>query len=144
MRNSWRSKPSSTYKACVVERWSRLWSDPEDGFTWSIEERSPLIIGKLEAAESYRLEMDVAPFVAPPAVTAQTMSITVNSALVCVFDPLPRGEVLVSIPGHLVADHDTIDIILDHPAAASPKSALRQNDDRRLAVSFRRLSLSGG
>jgi hypothetical protein len=40
-----------------------------------------------------------------------------------------------------VSGHEMIEIILDHPAAISPKAALGQKDDRRLAVSFRRLSL---
>lgn len=117
------------------------WSNPEDGFTWSIENRSALIIGKPEEADRYRLEMNVTPFVAPPAVTAQTMGVTVNGTLVHTFEPLPRGEIECSIPGYLISGHEMIEIIPDHPAAISPKAALGQKDDRRLAVSFRRLSL---
>jgi hypothetical protein len=117
------------------------WSGPEDGYTWSIEDRSVLTIGKPDAAERYRLEMEVVPFVAPPAVAAQTMSVTVNGELVHTFDPLPRGKVECSVPGRLLCGRDTIEIILGHPAAISPRVAAGENDDRRLAVAFYRASL---
>jgi hypothetical protein len=117
------------------------WSGPEDGYTWSIEDRSVLTIGKPDAAERYRLEMEVAPFVAPPAVAAQTMSVTVNGELVHTFDPLPHGKVECSVPGRLLCARDTIEIILGHPAATSPRVAAGENDDRRLAVAFYRASL---
>jgi hypothetical protein len=117
------------------------WSGPEDGYTWSIEDRSVLTIGKPDAAERYRLEMEVVPFVAPPAVAAQTMSVTVNGELVHTFDPLPRGTVECSVPGRLLCGRDTIEIILGHPAAISPRVAAGENDDRRLAVAFSRASL---
>jgi hypothetical protein len=117
------------------------WSSPEDGFTWSIDDRSVLIIGPLAAAAGYRLEMEVGVFVAPPAVTAQAMDVTVNGVPVHGFDPLARGKVACSIPGHLIAGRETNEIVLDHPRAISPKVALGRNDDRRLAVSFNRLSL---
>jgi hypothetical protein len=117
------------------------WSGTEDGYTWSIEDRSLLTTGKPDAAERYRLEMQVVPFVAPPAVTAQTMNVTVNGGLVHTFDPLPRGKVECWVPGHLLNGRDTVEIILDHPAAISPRVAAGENDDRRLAVAFYRLSL---
>jgi hypothetical protein len=117
------------------------WSGPEDGFTWSIDDRSVLTIGTPGAADSYRLEMDVVPFVSPPALSAQTLGVTINGALVHTFDPLPRGEVGCTIPGHLLQDRDTVEIVLDHPGAISPRAAAGQNDDRRLAVAFYRLSL---
>lgn len=123
--------------ACTGDGWSK----PEDGFTWSIEDRSALIIGRLEAADSYRLQMNVGPFVAPPAVMAQTMSVAVNGTLVHTFDPVPRGEVECSVPGRLISGHDTTEMILGHPAAISPKDALGHKDDRRLAVAFHRLSV---
>jgi hypothetical protein len=123
--------------ACVGDGWS----GHEDGYTWSIEDRSVLTLGLLAPADRYRLQMDVVPFIAPPAVTAQTMSVTVNGALVHRFDPLPRGEVECAVPGRLLTGRDTIAIILDHPAAISPRAAAGENDDRRLAVAFYRLTL---
>lgn len=119
------------------------WSGPEDGYTWAIEERSVLTIARPGSAAAYRLEMDVAPFIAPPAVEAQTLSVTVNGEWVHTFDPLVRGKVGCMIPSRLLDGGDAIEIVLDHPLAASPRVVKGQNDDRRLAVSFRRLSLIG-
>jgi hypothetical protein len=119
------------------------WSGPENGFTWSIDDRSVLTMAKPAAANSCRLEMEVVPFVAPPALTAQPLGVTVNGELIHTFDPLPRGKVECAVPTHLLHGRDTIEIVLDHPAATSPRKATGQNDDRRLAVAFYRVSLIG-
>ncbi len=117
------------------------WSGSEDGFTWSIDNRSVLTIARPAAAESYRLEMQVVPFVAPPVLLAQTLGVTMNGELVHMFDPLPRGMVGCTVPGRVLNGRDMIEIVLDHPAATSPRTAAGQNDDRRLAAAFYRLSL---
>jgi hypothetical protein len=117
------------------------WSGPENGYTWSIDDRSVLTIAKPAAAKSYRLEMEVVPFASPPALMAQSMAVTVNGEPVHTFDPLPRGKAECTIPGRLLDGDDRVEIILDHPAATSPRAAAGQNDDRRLAVAFYRLSL---
>jgi hypothetical protein len=117
------------------------WSAPESGFTWSIEDRSVITIAKPAVAETYRLEMDVVPFVAPPTVAGQTLGVTVNGELIQTFDPLPRGKVQCTVPGHVVGLRDTIEIVLDHPKAAQPSVVTGQNDKRRLAVAFYSLSL---
>jgi len=85
--------------------------------------------------------MEVVPFVSPPALMAQPMAVTVNGKPVHTFDPLPRGKAECTIPGRLLDGDDRVEIILDHPAATSPRAAAGQNDDRRLAVAFYRLSL---
>jgi hypothetical protein len=117
------------------------WSAPETGFTWSIDDNSELTITKPGDAETYRLEMDVVPFVAPPAVMAQRLDVTVNGELIQTFDPLPRGRVACLVPGRLLERSDTVEIKLNHPAAARPSAVAGQNDDRRLAVAFHTLSL---
>ncbi len=89
------------------------------------------------------MEMDVVPFVAPPAVVAQVLRVTVNGHTVHTFDPLTRGPVGCGIPGHIVRGSDKLEIVLEHPNAASPSAVTGQNDDRRLAVSFSSLSLTG-
>jgi hypothetical protein len=119
------------------------WSGPENGYTWSIDDRSILTMAKPAAANSYRLEMEVVPFVAPPALAAQPLGVTVNGELVHTFNPLPRGKVECAVPNRLLDGRDNIEIVLDHPAATSPRTATGQNDDRRLAVAFSRVSLIG-
>jgi hypothetical protein len=118
------------------------WSVPEDGFTWAIDDRSLLTLPLPGTADMYRLEMDIIPYVAPPVLLAQTMRVVINGELVHTFDPLPRGTVACEIPGHKLSRHDTIELVLDHPTAASPSAVAGENDGRRLGVAFYRLSLS--
>jgi hypothetical protein len=117
------------------------WSAPENGYTWSIDDRSTIDVPVPGEADSYRLDMNVVPFVAPPALPAQVMRVEVNGELVHTFDPLPRGEVGCAIPGRIVGGRSLIEIVFDHPHAASPLEVAGGNDARRLAVSFYRLSL---
>ena len=117
------------------------WSKPENGFTWSIEDRSLLILDTPPDAGDYWLEMDVIPYIAPPQVTAQSLAVSVNGTEVHRFNPLARGMVGCSVPGGLVRGHPRVEILLEHPAAASPRDVAGENDERRLAIAFRTLSL---
>jgi hypothetical protein len=127
----------------ATEGLGRGWSAPENGFTWSIEDRSILTIDHPGLAETYFIEMDVVPFVAPPAVPAQAMGITVSGELIHTFDPVPRGTIRCRVPNRLLDGRKRIEIVLEHPNAAIPRVATGQDDSRRLAVSFSRLSLIG-
>jgi hypothetical protein len=115
------------------------WSGPEAGYTWAVGERSQLILDNPGPADEYWLEMDVLPFVAPPLLPHQRLDVIVAGALVCSFDPLPRGVVTCAVAGDLVGRDSKLEIVLNHPCAASPMLVTGQGDDRRLAVSFRRM-----
>jgi hypothetical protein len=117
------------------------WSSPEDGYTWSIGDRSLLTIRNPGPADEFWLEFDVVPFLAPPVLPAQSMGVTVNGEPIHVFDPLLRGRVGCVVPGHHLQGLETVAIVLDHPKAAVPRALTGENDDRRLAVAFRSLSL---
>src|SRR4051794_4055222 len=54
------------------------WSRPEDGYTWSIGERSLLTIDSPGAADEYWLEMEVIPYVAPPVVKSQSLRVLIG------------------------------------------------------------------
>ena len=69
--------------------------------------------------------MDVVPLYCPPAVAAQTLGVTVNGERVHTFDPLARGKVACIVPGRLLEGRDTVEILLDHPLAASPRACRR-------------------
>jgi hypothetical protein len=120
------------------------WSGAESGYTWSIDDSSVLIIASPGRAESYCLEMEVVPYVAAPAVSAQTMDVLVNGQLIQSYGELPRGQVRCAVPGRLLQENGPVEIVLHHPAAISPRNAAGENDDRRLAVAFYRLSLICG
>lgn len=117
------------------------WSGPEAGYQWSVGERSKLTIASPGDAAEYWLELDVTPYVVPPLLPRQRLDVVVNGTLVHCFDPLPRGEVGCSVPGRLIAGRPVVEIMLDHPFAASPILVAGGRDDRRLAVSFSKLAL---
>ena len=117
------------------------WSGPEAGYQWAIGERSLVTIAVPGDAHEYWLEMDVVPFVKPPLLPRQRLDVTIGGTMVHSFPDLPRGEVGCTVPGHLANGRQTIDIVLDHPNAASPMLVAGEGDDRRLGVSFSRLAL---
>jgi hypothetical protein len=118
------------------------WSAPENGYTWSIDDRSVLRILSPGIVKTYRLDMNVIPYVVPPVLPAQSLQIEVNGELAHSFDPLPRGQVTCTIPGRLIGERAMVEILLHHPQAAAPRAVAGQKDGRRLAISFLRLCLS--
>jgi hypothetical protein len=117
------------------------WSGPEAGYQWAVGERSRITVDVPGEAEEYWLEMDVAPYIRPPLLVRQRLDVLIDGTLVHSFVTLPRGEVGCVVPGHLVSGRPAIEIVLDHPHAASPMLVAGESDDRRLGVSFRRLAL---
>jgi|GEM_PF-1892007 len=117
------------------------WSKPENGFTWSIEDRSLLTLPQPPDAADYWLEMDVVPYVAPPVVGRQSLTVTINGSEVHRFDPVTRGMVGCAVPGSLVRGRQAVEILMDHPMAASPRDVAGEQDERRLSIAFRGLSL---
>jgi hypothetical protein len=117
------------------------WSGPEAGYQWAVGERSGLTIQVPGKADDYWLEMDVQPYIKPPLLPRQRLDVMIGGTLVHSFAALPRGEVGCVVPGHLLAGRDQIEIVFDHPHAASPMLVGGERDDRRLGVSFRRLAL---
>ncbi|HEX2941843.1 MAG TPA: hypothetical protein VHO91_12415, partial [Rhodopila sp.] len=118
------------------------WSGAEPGYTWSVGERSLLTLPLPGDADEYWLEMDVLPFVRPPLLPRQRLDVIVGGTVVQSFDPVQRGVINCVIPGGLVDGQETMEIVLNHPHAASPMLVSGEGDDRRLALAFRRISLS--
>jgi hypothetical protein len=117
------------------------WSGPEAGYQWAVGERSLITIDVPGEADEYWLEMDVTPYVKLPLLPRQRMDVLIGGTLVHSFAALPRGEVGCVVPGYLVEGRTTVEIVLEHPHAASPMLVAGERDDRRLGVSFRRLAL---
>jgi hypothetical protein len=117
------------------------WSGPEAGFTWAIGERSAITLDVPGEASDYWLEMQIRPYLAPPLLPRQRLDIAVSGAWVHSFIALPRGEVGCAIPGSLLAGRPSVEIMLEHPDAASPLLVAGERDARRLGVAFYRLAL---
>jgi len=117
------------------------WSGPEAGYQWSVGERSLITLPNLGTGADYWLEMEVLPYVMPPLLPRQRLDILVNGTFVQSFDPVPRAAIGCVIPSRLITAGEPVKIMLDHPFAASPILVAGGRDDRRLAVSFTRLSM---
>jgi hypothetical protein len=88
------------------------------------------------------LELDILPFVEQPALTSQRLEVKVNGELIEVFDPVPYGAASCIVPGRLVRGRTYLDILLLHPRASRPIDVGGAPDDRRLAIMFRKLTLT--
>ena len=117
------------------------WSGPEAGYQWAVGERSLLTIAVPGTADEYWLEMDVKPYIKPPLLPRQRLDISIGGTHLHSFDPLLASTCGCLVPGHLLAGRETIEIVFDHPHAASPMLVAGEVDDRRLGVSFTRLAL---
>ncbi len=117
------------------------WSTPEEGFTWAIDDRSTLILPDVPAAKAYWLEMDVVPFEHEPSGLRQSLTIHINGILVHVFDPLGKGVLGCRVRGEVMEGRDRMEILLDHPKAARPMDVSDSTDHRRLAITFRSLTV---
>jgi hypothetical protein len=119
----------------------RGWSGPEAGYQWAVGERSVVTLDVPGEAEEYWLELDVIPYLNPPLLPRQRLDVMIDGTLVHSFFNLVRGEVGCAVPGHLVAGRQQVEVVLEHPNAASPMLVAGEKDDRRLGVSFHRLAL---
>jgi hypothetical protein len=117
------------------------WSGPEAGYQWAVGERSVVTLDVPGEADEYWLELDVIPYIRPPLLPRQRLDVMIDGTLVHSFFKLVRGEVGCAVPGHLVAGRQQVEIVLEHPNAASPMLVAGEKDDRRLGVSFHRLAL---
>ncbi|HET6306941.1 MAG TPA: hypothetical protein VFG12_07130 [Rhodopila sp.] len=125
----------------VADRLGAGWSGQEAGYQWAINERSVLTVDVPGEAGEYWLEMDVTPYTKPPLLPRQRLDVRIGGTLVHSFPSLPRGEVGCVVPGDLVSGRKQVEIVLDHPDAASPLLVAGEGDDRRLGVAFHRLAL---
>jgi hypothetical protein len=117
------------------------WSGPEAGFTWAVEERSVITLDVPAAADNYWLEMEVRPYLVPPLLPRQRLDVAVSGSCVHSLLALPRGDVGCLVPGSLVTGRRSVEIVLEHPDAASPSLVAGEGDERRLAAAFYRLAL---
>jgi len=116
------------------------WSGDEDGYRWMTGEWSEVWLDD-PGPGNYLLEVELSPFVHPPALEAQRLAVAVRGTVI--------GRSLVSglntlgfrIPARLLAGKGPVRVGFLHPDAARPVDLTGNADDRRLALSVRRLGL---
>jgi hypothetical protein len=117
------------------------WSAGEDGYRWMIGERSELWL-ECPGAGNYLLELELTPFVHPPALPVQRLAVSVRGTVIGRSVLRGLSTVGYRIPADLLAGKGPVRIGFEHPDAARPVDLTDHPDDRQLALSVRRLSLS--
>ena len=116
------------------------WSGDEDGYRWTTGAWSELWLER-PGAGNYLLELELAPFVHPPALPVQRLALSVRGTVV--------GRSVLSglrtlgyrIPADLMAGAGPVRLGFQHPDATRPVDLTDSHDDRQLALCVRRLSL---
>lgn len=115
------------------------WSLPEDGFTWSAGRRAGLLLPKPQTADRFRIELELAPFIAADLLPQQRLLVIVNGVRAPAITLPEIGIVSFELDGAIVATRPALGIALEFPDAARPCDVTGVDDDRLLAFSLRRL-----
>jgi hypothetical protein len=120
--------------ACQIDGWSQ----PEDGFAWSIGARSRTRFAAAPGQGALVLDITVTPLLFPPSLTAQRVQVLVNDA-VAIDDVLDGAATLaVTLSEHVSGD---IVVTLCHPDAAIPAQLGMNGDTRKLGLMVQRMRL---
>lgn len=116
------------------------WSGDEDGFRWMVGEWSELWL-ECPGPGNYLLELELSPFVHPPALPVQRLAVAVRGTVIG-RSTVPGFSTLgYRIPADLLVGQGPVRLSFLHPDAARPGDLTDNRDDRRLALSVRRLGL---
>ena len=102
---------------------------------------SELKIGPIAARGNYLLVLDIAPFVRPPALPAQNLTISIGGVPFVQTALTRGGKFGYRIPSELLAAGGEPVLVFDHPDAARPSDVSDLRDPRPLAISFSRMEL---
>lgn len=117
------------------------WAEPEQHGRWTDGITSHVRIGGLFSGVAYAAEMQLGPFLLPPRVTGQLLTITVNGVL-CFSEQLTGpGKIQFAIPPDAIANDGVAELVLACPDAVSPKTLGMSGDARRLGFSVWDLTL---
>ncbi len=113
------------------------WARSEPDFTWGIGSESHIVLPRLENADEYVMTLDVVPFVHPPELTHQRLSVSVNDTIIGAAT-LSRPTLLgYRLPVTMIGTTERLVITLRHPDAARPKDVdAAAGDDRLLAFAL--------
>jgi hypothetical protein len=93
-------------------------------------------------AGDYLIELDLSPFIRPPRLAAQRLTISVNGSVIGVSTIAHDGRFGYRVPAAALAGTRATSIVFSHPDAARACDFGASDDTRLLAVSVSRLSLS--
>lgn len=117
------------------------WSGDEPGYRWTIGTRSELWLNHPNVDSDCVLELDISPFVAPPALATQRLAVFVRDNLIGRTDLSEPRRVGLRIPGACFIGQGPVRIIFEQPDAAAPMAYGHATDARILGLCFRRVTL---
>ncbi len=116
------------------------WSAAEPGYRWSVGPSSELWLDRPGDGDLL-LELQLSPFVAPPALEAQRLVVHADGALVGALSLSEGGRRALRIQAGALAGRRDVRLSFMHPDAARPSDHGHPDDTRLLALSFTRLRL---
>ncbi len=118
------------------------WSGDEPGYRWSTGPSSELWLDNPGDEMDYVLELNLSPFIHPPALPAQRLAVFVRGALIGRAQLDDLQTLAYRIPAAAFMGQGPVRVTFEHPDAASPQEHGINADSRQLGFSFRRMALS--
>ncbi len=110
------------------------WSLAEDGYRWMVDAVSELNIGSFAAGDDLLLVMDLEPFIHPPELPHQGMTISIGGVPFIQTELSAAGRYGYRVPPELVPAGDIV-LVFDHSDADRPSDFSHTKDRRALAIS---------
>jgi hypothetical protein len=111
------------------------WSLAETSHRWMVGPYSELRLGPFVAGGDYFFTLEVEPFIKPPALEAQRLSISIGGVPFIQTELTAGGRFGYRIPPELIAEDGDLVMVFDHPDAARPSEVANLKDHRPLAIS---------
>jgi hypothetical protein len=116
------------------------WSLPEPGGRWTEDTNAEMQISGLDRDTDYICEMAVLPFVAPPALPAQSVHLSCNGTPLCSAEFSERGPISFHVPRAAISLSGELHLTLRLPCATIPYDLGVSTDGRRLGICLWRMT----
>jgi hypothetical protein len=116
------------------------WANPEPRHIWTIGAESRLKLPRPVTPGTYRLTLDLGPFVWREALPGQRLTVLVNDREVGSFFVREVTSIACRVPWEAIVGGDRLAVVFRHPDAAKPRQVSGVADEREIALAFERLS----
>lgn len=118
------------------------WTAPEPHGAWMNGNDAQIVVAGLEVGRDYICEINLRPFLAPPAVLYQEIVVKCAGAEVIHERVDSPRKLQFKIPSNAVEPTGRVELTISCPGAVSPRSLGLSTDARRLSFAFRRMEVS--
>jgi hypothetical protein len=117
------------------------WSLAETSHRWMVGPYSELRLGPFVAGSDYFFTLEVEPFIKPPTLETQRLSISIGGVPFIQTELTAGGRFGYRIPAELITADGDLVMVFDHPDAARPSDLAGLKDHRPLAISVSSIEL---